>query len=88
MTGSGTQSNMNVNEVISNRVIELLGGKKGSKSPIHPSDDVNMSQSSNDAFPSAMYIATAFEINKQLLPALEYMHEDLKKKEQRLASYR
>ncbi|MBK2253833.1 class II fumarate hydratase [Francisella philomiragia] len=78
MTGSGTQSNMNVNEVISNRAIELLGGKKGSKSPIHPNDDVNMSQSSNDAFPSAMYIATAFEINKQLLPALEYMHKDLK----------
>ncbi|QWV00208.1 class II fumarate hydratase [Francisella salimarina] len=80
MTGSGTQSNMNVNEVISNRAIELLGGKKGSKSPIHPNDDVNMSQSSNDAFPSAMYIATAFEINKQLLPALEYMHKDLKRK--------
>ncbi|QEO58216.1 class II fumarate hydratase [Francisella marina] len=80
MTGSGTQSNMNVNEVISNRAIELLGGKKGSKSPIHPNDDVNMSQSSNDAFPSAMYIATAFEINKQLLPALEYMYEDLKRK--------
>ncbi|WP_432773804.1 class II fumarate hydratase [Francisella salimarina] len=80
MTGSGTQSNMNVNEVISNRAIELLGGKKGSKFPIHPNDDVNMSQSSNDAFPSAMYIATAFEINKQLLPALEYMYEDLKRK--------
>ncbi|GMN89341.1 class II fumarate hydratase [Francisella sciaenopsi] len=80
MTGSGTQSNMNVNEVISNRAIELLGGKKGSKSPIHPNDDVNMSQSSNDAFPSAMYIATAFEINKKLLPALKYMHEDLKRK--------
>lgn len=80
MTGSGTQSNMNVNEVISNRAIELLGGKKGSKSPIHPNDDVNMSQSSNDAFPSAMYIATVFEINKQLLPALEYMFEDLKTK--------
>lgn len=80
MTGSGTQSNMNVNEVISNRAIELLGGKKGSKSPIHPNDDVNMSQSSNDAFPSAMYIATAFEINKQLLPALECMCDDLKRK--------
>ncbi|AEI35140.1 Fumarate hydratase class II [Francisella salina] len=80
MTGSGTQSNMNVNEVISNRAIELLGGKKGSKSPIHPNDDVNMSQSSNDAFPSATYIATAFEINKQLLPALEYMCDALKRK--------
>ena len=71
MTGSGTQSNMNVNEVISNRAIELLGGKKGSKTPIHPNDHVNMSQSSNDSFPTAMYIATAFEIKTQLLPALE-----------------
>ncbi|ADA77994.1 class II fumarate hydratase [Francisella tularensis] len=77
MTGSGTQSNMNVNEVISNRAIELLGGKKGSKNPIHPNDDVNMSQSSNDTFPSAMYIATALEINNRLLPALEYMQQQL-----------
>ncbi|AJI72465.1 fumarate hydratase [Francisella tularensis subsp. novicida GA99-3548] len=77
MTGSGTQSNMNVNEVISNRAIELLGGKKGSKNPIHPNDDVNMSQSSNDTFPSAMYIATALEINNRLLPALEYIQQRL-----------
>lgn len=77
MTGSGTQSNMNINEVISNRAIELLGGKKGSKNPIHPNDDVNMSQSSNDTFPSAMYIATALEINNRLLPALEYMQQQL-----------
>ncbi|MFC4892878.1 class II fumarate hydratase [Pseudofrancisella aestuarii] len=80
MTGSGTQSNMNVNEVISNRAIELLGGKMGSKDPIHPNDDVNMSQSSNDAFPTAMYIATAYEIKNQLLPAVEYMFKDLNKK--------
>ncbi|ABO47449.1 class II fumarate hydratase [Francisella tularensis] len=80
MTGSGTQSNMNVNEVISNRAIELLGGKKGSKNPIHPNDDVNMSQSSNDTFPSAMYIATALEINNRLLPALEYMQQQLANK--------
>ncbi|AEB28065.1 class II fumarate hydratase [Francisella hispaniensis] len=77
MTGSGTQSNMNVNEVISNRAIELLGGKKGSKNPIHPNDDVNMSQSSNDTFPSAMYIATAVEVNNRLLPAVEYMQQQL-----------
>ncbi|APD49826.1 class II fumarate hydratase [Francisella hispaniensis] len=77
MTGSGTQSNMNVNEVISNKAIELLGGKKGSKNPIHPNDDVNMSQSSNDTFPSAMYIATAVEVNNRLLPAVEYMQQQL-----------
>ncbi|MDE4998654.1 lyase family protein, partial [Francisella tularensis] len=72
MTGSGTQSNMNINEVISNRAIELLGGKKGSNNPIHKYDVVNMSQSSYDTFPSAMYIATALDINNRLLPALEY----------------
>lgn len=70
MTGSGTQSNMNVNEVISNRAIEIAGGQIGSKTPIHPNDHVNMSQSSNDTFPTAMYIATAIEINKHLLPTL------------------
>ncbi|MDE4990445.1 lyase family protein, partial [Francisella tularensis subsp. holarctica] len=64
-------------EVISNRAIELLGGKKGSKNPIHPNDDVNMYQSSNDTFPSAMYIATALEINNRLLHALEYMKKQL-----------
>ena len=80
MTGSGTQSNMNVNEVISNRAIELLGGKKGSKTPIHPNDHVNMSQSSNDSFPTAMYVATAYEITNKLIPAVEFMLADLDKK--------
>jgi fumarate hydratase, class II len=69
-TGSGTQSNMNVNEVISNRAIELLGGVRGSKKPVHPNDHVNKSQSSNDTFPTAMHIALATEINTRLLPAL------------------
>ncbi|HWF89321.1 MAG TPA: lyase family protein, partial [Pyrinomonadaceae bacterium] len=63
-TGSGTQTNMNANEVISNRAIELAGGVMGSKKPIHPNDDVNMSQSSNDTFPTAMYIAAAEQLNK------------------------
>ena len=70
MTGSGTQSNMNVNEVISNRAIELSGGQMGSKNPIHPNDHVNMSQSSNDTFPTAMCMATAIEVNQRLLPTL------------------
>jgi len=70
-TGSGTQSNMNVNEVISNRAIQLVGGKLGSKKPIHPNDDVNMSQSSNDTFPTAMHIATVIEFSTHLIPALE-----------------
>ena len=61
-TGSGTQTNMNVNEVISNRAIELAGGEMGSKAPVHPNDDVNMSQSSNDTFPTAMHIAAAEEV--------------------------
>lgn len=69
-TGSGTQSNMNVNEVISNRAIQLTGGTLGSKIPIHPNDDVNMSQSSNDTFPTAMHIATAFELSNRLIPAV------------------
>src|SRR5437773_5217580 len=68
-TGSGTQTNMNVNEVISNRAIELAGGEMGSKKPIHPNDDVNMSQSSNDTFPAAMHIAAASETARRLLPA-------------------
>lgn len=72
-TGSGTQSNMNVNEVISNRAIEMLGGKLGSKKPVHPNDHVNMSQSSNDTFPTAMHIAAVTAINTQLLPALKAM---------------
>jgi fumarate hydratase, class II len=69
-TGSGTQSNMNVNEVISNRAIQLAGGTLGSKKPIHPNDDVNMSQSSNDTFPTAMHLATVFEFAEHLLPAI------------------
>jgi fumarate hydratase, class II len=67
-TGSGTQSNMNVNEVLSNRAIQLLGGKIGSKSPVHPNDDVNMGQSSNDTFPTAMHIAAVIELEEHLLP--------------------
>ena len=70
-TGSGTQSNMNVNEVISNRAIQLLGGELGSKVPIHPNDHVNMAQSSNDTFPTAMHIASALEVKKYLLPRVE-----------------
>ena len=69
-TGSGTQSNMNANEVIANRAIEILGGKIGSKSPVHPNDHCNMSQSSNDTFPPAMHIACAEEVTHRLLPAL------------------
>ena len=73
-TGSGTQTNMNANEVISNRAIELAGGVMGSKKPIHPNDDVNMSQSSNDTFPTAMHIAAAEQMNK-LIPAIQTVHE-------------
>src|SRR5688500_14251457 len=79
-TGSGTQTNMNVNEVISNRAIEILGGTIGSKKPVHPNDHVNRSQSSNDAFPTAMHIAAALEINERLLPALKHLHAALAKK--------
>src|SRR5665213_805973 len=81
-TGSGTQSNMNANEVISNRAIEMAGGVLGSKKPIHPNDDVNMSQSSNDSFPSAMYIASAIGTIKQLIPALSNLREGLNIKAQ------
>ena len=80
-TGSGTQTNMNVNEVISNRAIELLGGDKGSKKPVHPNDHVNMGQSSNDSFPTAMHIATAIEATRLLLPALEVLQAALQTKE-------
>jgi fumarate hydratase class II len=73
-TGSGTQSNMNANEVISNRAIEMLGGTMGSKRPVHPNDHVNMSQSSNDTYPTAMHIACAEEIERRLLPALRRLH--------------
>ena len=81
-TGSGTQTNMNANEVISNRAIELAGGIMGSKKPIHPNDDVNMSQSSNDTFPTAMYIAAAEQLNK-LIPRVQELHDaiDAKAKE-------
>jgi fumarate hydratase class II len=86
MTGSGTQSNMNVNEVIANRAIEISGGQIGSKDPIHPNDHVNMSQSSNDTFPTAMYIATASVVVKKLLPALDFMLQDLDDKTKKWAS--
>jgi len=80
-TGSGTQSNMNANEVISNRAIEMLGGEMGSKKPIHPNDHVNMSQSSNDSFPTAMHIAAAREAAEELLPALDHLTATLEEKE-------
>src|SRR6478609_1762804 len=76
-TGSGTQSNMNANEVISNRAIEMLGGVMGSKKPVHPNDHVNMSQSSNDTYPTAMHIACAEEIQHRLLPSLKHLHTAL-----------
>jgi fumarate hydratase class II len=76
-TGSGTQTNMNANEVISNRAIELLGGVMGSKKPVHPNDHVNMGQSSNDSFPTAMHIAAAEQVNHALIPALSHLHKAL-----------
>ena len=79
-TGSGTQTNMNANEVIANRAIEILGGKIGSKDPVHPNDHVNRSQSSNDTFPTAMHVATAEEITHRLIPALEHMAGALEEK--------
>jgi fumarate hydratase class II len=79
-TGSGTQTNMNTNEVISNRAIEISGGKLGSKDPVHPNDHVNMSQSSNDTFPTAMHISAAESIYHQLIPALEHLREALDEK--------
>ena len=81
-TGSGTQSNMNANEVISNRAIEILGGALGSKKPVHPNDHVNMSQSSNDTYPTAMHIACVEEIHHRLLPALRALHKALNDKAQ------
>jgi fumarate hydratase class II len=81
-TGSGTQSNMNANEVISNRAIEMLGGEMGSKKPVHPNDHVNMSQSSNDTYPTAMHIACAEEIHHRLLPALQKLGNALNDKAQ------
>jgi fumarate hydratase, class II len=82
-TGSGTQSNMNANEVISNRAIEMLGGVMGSKKPVHPNDHVNMSQSSNDTYPTAMHIACAEEIHHRLLPALQQLRNALNDKAQK-----
>ena len=79
-TGSGTQSNMNANEVISNRAIEILGGEMGTKSPVHPNDHCNMSQSSNDTFPTAMHIATAITAHQVLLPGLNKLHDALAEK--------
>ena len=79
-TGSGTQTNMNMNEVIANRANELLGGKRGAKAPVHPNDHVNMSQSSNDCFPTAMHIAAALEISQRLDPALARLERALQKK--------
>jgi fumarate hydratase class II len=81
-TGSGTQSNMNANEVISNRAIEMLGGEMGSKKPVHPNDHVNMSQSSNDTYPTAMHIACAEEIHHRLIPALQKLRNALNDKAQ------
>jgi len=81
-TGSGTQSNMNANEVISNRAIEILGGEMGSKKPVHPNDHVNMSQSSNDTYPTAMHVACAEEINHRLIPALQKLRNALNDKAQ------
>ena len=79
-TGSGTQTNMNVNEVISNRAIEIMGGKKGTKKPVHPNDHVNKSQSTNDVFPSAIHIAVAMETRNKLLPSLILLSKELKRK--------
>jgi fumarate hydratase class II len=84
-TGSGTQTNMNLNEVIANRANELLGGKLGAKQPVHPNDHVNMSQSSNDSFPTAMHIAAAMHILADLIPALSELHRALRKKEKAFA---
>src|SRR5450759_2748527 len=84
-TGSGTQTNMNLNEVIANRANELLGGKLGAKRPVHPNDHVNMSQSSNDSFPTAMHIAAATRIVTDLIPALSELHRALRNKEKAFA---
>ena len=84
-TGSGTQTNMNLNEVIANRANELLGGERGQKSPVHPNDHVNMSQSSNDSFPTAMHIAAATAIADDLVPALTHLHDALRAKQEAFA---
>ena len=82
-TGSGTQTNMNVNEVIANRAIQLMGGKMGTKKPIHPNDHVNKSQSTNDVFPTAMHISIALKVREKLLPSLKILKKRLKKKKKR-----
>ena len=79
-TGSGTQSNMNSNEVIANRAIEILGGTLGTKDPVHPNDHCNMGQSSNDTFPTAMHIATAMTAHQVLIPGLEKLHAAMAEK--------
>ena len=79
-TGSGTQTNMNVNEVIANRATEILGGKLGSKKPVHPNDHVNMSQSTNDVFPTAMHMAIAIRAKGKLLPFLKVLNTEIEKK--------
>jgi fumarate hydratase class II len=79
-TGSGTQTNMNVNEVISNRAVEIMGGKRGEKSKVHPNDHVNRSQSSNDTFPTAMHVAVVIDLHKYLLPVLESLRTNLEVK--------
>jgi len=85
-TGSGTQSNMNVNEVVANRAIEILGGKRGSRDPVHPNDHVNMSQSSNDTFPTAMHVAAAIELERTVLPAVRALRDALAAKAEAFAS--
>src|SRR5438128_5430742 len=85
-TGSGTQTNMNANEVISNRAIEIAGGVMGSKQPVHPNDHVNMSQSSNDTFPTAMHIAAAMRLHNDLIPAIEHLHNAIAAKAREFAN--
>ena len=85
-TGSGTQTNMNSNEVISNRAIEIAGGEMGSKTPVHPNDDVNKAQSSNDTFPTAMYIAAVEQTHKRLIPMLTKLRDTLAKKSEEFKS--
>jgi hypothetical protein len=87
-TGSGTQSNMNTNEVISNRAIQFLGGELGSKSPIHPNDHVNLGQSSNDTFPTAMHIAVVNEIHEHLLPGVRALRQAIETKAQQAVARR
>src|SRR5712672_1115229 len=84
-TGSGTQTNMNLNEVIANRANQLLGGELGAKKPVHPNDHVNMSQPSNDSFPTAMHIAAATGIKADLIPALTELHRALRQKQKAFA---